>query len=85
MASCKAVRAVRPINHAATQDLVSTWEQQMHFAQAPHELPLLEDQEVAMRAWWRHPKTMEITDAAEEDGQAERLPGTFISNLVTGA
>uniref|UniRef100_A0A7S3R6V4 RWD domain-containing protein n=1 Tax=Dunaliella tertiolecta TaxID=3047 RepID=A0A7S3R6V4_DUNTE len=48
---------------------------QMHFAQAPHELPLLEDQEVAMRAWWRHPKTMEITDAAEEDGQAERLPG----------
>ena len=28
--------------------------QELHFAEAPHELPLVEGQSVPMRAWWRH-------------------------------
>jgi hypothetical protein len=29
--------------------------QELHFVDAPHQLPLAEGQQVAMRAWWRHP------------------------------
>lgn len=43
--------------------------QDLHFADAPHELPLAEGQAVPMRAWWRH-WALEASP-----GDAEASPG----------
>jgi len=45
--------------------------QELHYAEAPHELPLLDGQSVAMRTWWRSPALLESYD---EDAYTPGLP-----------